>query len=80
MATPRIIGMPSKPIPIKDHKNYGQSAVVDKKALGRLLANKNKLTRQQYKTLKGQILNGDADGALRGLEKLTKVASINEDT
>ena len=45
--------------------------MVDNKALGRLLAAKRMLTRQQYKTLKGQILAGDADGAMRGLAKLT---------
>jgi hypothetical protein len=45
--------------------------MIDNKALGRLLAAKQMLTRQQYKTLKGQILAGNADGAMRGLEKLT---------
>lgn len=44
---------------------------IDQKALGRLLAAKKMLTRQQYKTIKGQILAGDAEGAMRGLEKLT---------
>lgn len=48
--------------------------IIDNKALGRLLANKPKLTRQQYKTLKGQILAGDAEGAMRGLNKLTNSA------
>lgn len=46
-------------------------AMIDNKALGRLLAAKPMLTRQQYKTLKGQILAGDADGAMRGLAKVT---------
>ena len=46
-------------------------AMIDNKALGRLLAAKQMLTRQQYKTLKGQILAGNADGAMRGLTKLT---------
>ena len=45
--------------------------MIDNKALGRLLAAKQMLTRQQYKTLKGQILAGNADGAMRGLAKLT---------
>ena len=45
--------------------------MVDNKALGRLLAAKKMLTRQQYKTIKGQILAGNAEGAMRGLEKLT---------
>lgn len=44
--------------------------MVDKKALGRLLAVKPKLTRQQYKTIKGQILAGDADGAMKGHRRL----------
>ena len=42
----------------------------DNKALGRLLAAKPMLTRQQYKTIKGQILAGNVDGAMRGLAKL----------
>ena len=45
--------------------------MIDNKSLGRLLAAKQSLTRQQYKTLKGQILAGNADGAMRGLAKLT---------
>lgn len=31
---------------------------------------KNKLTKQQYKTLKGQILNNNKEGALKGLNKI----------
>lgn len=31
---------------------------------------RKQLTKQQYKTLKGQILAGDSDGALRGLQKI----------
>ena len=51
---------------------YGEViAMVDNYALGRLLAAKQMLTRQQYKTLKGQILAGNAHGAMRGLAKLT---------
>jgi hypothetical protein len=52
-------------------------AVVDNKALGRLLSHKPQLTRQQYKTLKGQILAGDADGAMRGLQKILLFKSTN---
>ena len=36
-------------------------------------ARKN-LTPQQYKTLRGQILAGDAAGALRGLQKILNTA------
>lgn len=35
-----------------------------------LKANKNNLTRQQYKTLRGQVLAGDTEGALKGLRKI----------
>ena len=31
---------------------------------------KHRLTTQQYKTLRGQILAGDADGAMRGLKNV----------
>ena len=50
---------------------------VDNRALGRLLSYKSQLTRQQYKTLKGQILAGDAEGAMRGLKKLLLFKSTN---
>ena len=43
---------------------------IDPKALFKLKAYQGKLTPQQYKTLRGQILAGDADGAMRGLQKL----------
>lgn len=37
----------------------------------RCLKNKKAiLTRQQYRTVKGQILSGDTEGAMRGLQKL----------
>ena len=45
--------------------------MINNKALGKLLAAKQMLSRQQYKTLKGQILAGDAEGAMRGLARLT---------
>lgn len=31
---------------------------------------REKLTKQQYKTLKGQIIAGDIDGAMKGLRKI----------
>lgn len=46
--------------------------MVDDKALGKLLAAKRFLSRQQYKTIKGQILSGDSDGAMRGLDRILK--------
>ena len=44
--------------------------MIDNKALGRLLAAKKMLTRQQYKTIKGQILAGHAEAVMKGLAKL----------
>ena len=36
-------------------------------AFMQLKAARGKLTKQQYRTLKGQIIAGDSDGAMRGL-------------
>lgn len=41
------------------------------KRLKNELRNKN-ITVQQYRTMKGQCLAGDVEGALRGLRKLIK--------
>lgn len=43
---------------------------IDFKALMHVKACKDRLTVQQYSTLKGQILAGDSDGAMKGLRKL----------
>lgn len=43
---------------------------IDVKALIQLKACKNRLTCQQYSTIKGQILAGDGDGAMKGLRRL----------
>lgn len=43
---------------------------IDSKALIQIKASRHKLTWQQYATLRGQVLSGDADAALRGLRKL----------
>lgn len=40
--------------------------------LRRLAAFRGKLSRQQIKTLRGQILSGHGEDAMRGLEKLIK--------
>ena len=40
------------------------------KTMKLLKANRGNLTRQQFNTLKGQVLAGDVDGARRGLQKL----------
>ena len=44
----------------------------DKSYLIRLKSYRKTLTAQQYKTLKGQVLAGDVDGARKGLRKLLK--------
>lgn len=43
---------------------------IDVKALIQLKGCRDRLTRQQYKTLRGQVLAGDPDGAMKGLHKL----------
>lgn len=42
----------------------------DIKAVIHLKACRDRLTRQQYSTLKGQILAGDSEGAMKGLRKI----------
>lgn len=42
----------------------------DVRAAMNLKACRDRLTKQQYKTLKGQILAGDSDGAMKGLRRL----------
>ena len=43
---------------------------IDKTALIRLKANRGRLTAQQYRTLRGQVLAGDSDGAMKGLRNI----------
>ena len=45
------------------------------KALMHLKAVKDRLTVQQYKTLRRQVLAGDAEGAMRGMRKLLKAGT-----
>lgn len=45
---------------------------IDSGLLIRLKSYRNRLTAQQYRTIKGQILAGDAEGARKGLRKLLK--------
>ena len=45
-------------------------AVTTGQAMARLKRYKHRLRPQQYKTIRGQILEGDIDGALRGIQKL----------
>ena len=39
-------------------------------ALMQIKACKDRLTPQQFKTLRGQVLAGDPDGALKGLKRI----------
>lgn len=41
-----------------------------KLAMEVIKAHKDKLTRQQFRTLKGQCRAGDIDGALKGLSRI----------
>lgn len=43
---------------------------IDIKALMHVKACKDRLTLQQYSTLRGQVLAGDGEGAMKGLRKL----------
>ena len=46
-------------------------------ALIRLKGARPNLTAQQYRTLRGQVLAGDPDGAMRGLRKLLLLQGTN---
>lgn len=50
---------------------------IDTKALIQVKGARPRLTAQQYRTLRGQILAGDADGAMRGLRKLLLLQGSN---
>lgn len=43
---------------------------INQKAIIQLKACRGKLTHQQYKTMRGQVLAGDDEGAMRGLQKI----------
>lgn len=45
---------------------------IDVAALKILKNAKHLLTKQQYKTLRGQILAGDSDGAIKGLGRILR--------
>ena len=46
-------------------------------AMIRLKAARNQLSAQQYRTLRGQVLAGDPDGAMKGLRKLLLIQETN---
>ena len=43
---------------------------IDQNAIIRLKAHRRRLTWQQYQTLRGQVLAGNADAAMKGLDKI----------
>lgn len=50
---------------------------IDPSALMMVKGARDRLTVQQYKTLRGQVLAGDPDGAMRGLRKLLLLNGTN---
>lgn len=50
---------------------------IDHRALIHLKGAKHRLTAQQYRTLKGQVLAGDAEGAMKGLQKILLMVGSN---
>lgn len=48
---------------------------IDVNAMMFLKAYQAKLSQQQYRTLRGQVLAGDSVGAMKGLKKLLKRAA-----
>lgn len=50
---------------------------IDTTALIQIKGARPRLTAQQYKTLRGQVLAGDGDGALRGLRKILLMEGTN---
>lgn len=51
---------------------------IDVKAIIQIKGARPRLTTQQYKTLRGQVLAGDPDGAMRGLRKLLQRQAVKK--
>lgn len=43
---------------------------IDKNSIIALKANRHRMTWQQYKTLRGQVLSGEPDAAMKGLKRI----------
>ena len=50
---------------------------IDKNALIALKVHRHELTWQEYKTLRGQVLAGEPDAAMKGLRRLLKRGGRN---
>lgn len=53
---------------------------IDAEALLRLKAYRDRLTIQEYKTLRGQVLAGNAEAAVRGLQKILRRKKAEQNT
>lgn len=51
---------------------------IDKNALIALKVHRHHLTRQQYVTLRGQVLAGEPDAAMKGLRRLLQKVGDNQ--
>lgn len=54
----------------KKQEKSMKSDTIDRAALQRIGECRHQLTRQQFKTLKGQILAGDSEAAMKGLRRI----------
>ena len=54
-----------------------QKQQLDVGALIQLKGAKSHLTKQQFKTLRGQIFAGDSEGAMKGLRKILLLGGSN---
>jgi hypothetical protein len=52
------------------------SIEINRAAYTRIDKNGNRLTRQQVKTLRGQVKAGDVEGAMRGLDRLLRCGGM----
>lgn len=50
---------------------------IDVKALIQIKGARKRLTAQQYRTLKGQVLAGDSEGAMKGLREILLISGSN---
>ena len=50
---------------------------IDYKALIQIKGARAHLTAQEYRTLRGQVLAGDSEGAMKGLRKLLLLGGSN---
>lgn len=50
-----------------------------KAALKEIRKNKHLLTTQQMRTLKGQVISGDVDGAMKGMNKIMRRFALDGD-